>query len=327
MSPRKKPGTDLEQQKLPGEFPEPSRIKEPQLKRDRPALWTQNKAQLVQRYLHYFVFITKHGTYIDGFAGPQDPEFGDLCCAKLVIEDEPMWLRNFYLYETDAEKVEFLSGVKESQPEFDSKGNRLNRKIEIHHGDFNQLVPKLLSSEQIPQTEATFCLLDQRTFECDWKTVQRLAKYKTGDANKFELFYFLPDSWLPRAFSGIKDFEIVESWWGRKDYHDFFLKSSQQRRDAFVDRFSSELGYRYVVPWKIFQNRGGLGRVMYYMIHCSDHEQAPVLMQRAYHNAVCPEPAEQQLELFGENIEALTTESDSDQNDTSQGKPPESNVD
>jgi len=34
-------------------------------------VWTHNKARLVQRYLRYFVFITKHGTYIDGFVRAQ----------------------------------------------------------------------------------------------------------------------------------------------------------------------------------------------------------------------------------------------------------------
>jgi hypothetical protein len=34
------------------------------------AIWTENKAKLIERYLFYFVLITKHGAYIDGFAGP-----------------------------------------------------------------------------------------------------------------------------------------------------------------------------------------------------------------------------------------------------------------
>jgi hypothetical protein len=37
----------------------------------RNPIWTENKARLIERYLYYFVLITKHGTYIDGFAGPQ----------------------------------------------------------------------------------------------------------------------------------------------------------------------------------------------------------------------------------------------------------------
>ena len=34
-------------------------------------VWTDNKARFIMLYLRYFVYITHHGTYIDGFAGPQ----------------------------------------------------------------------------------------------------------------------------------------------------------------------------------------------------------------------------------------------------------------
>ena len=40
-------------------------------KRIQYPVWTERKAKLIQQYLYYFVLITKHGTYIDGFAGPQ----------------------------------------------------------------------------------------------------------------------------------------------------------------------------------------------------------------------------------------------------------------
>jgi three-Cys-motif partner protein len=35
-------------------------------------LWTESKAQLIERYLYRFLMVTKDGTYIDGFAGPED---------------------------------------------------------------------------------------------------------------------------------------------------------------------------------------------------------------------------------------------------------------
>jgi hypothetical protein len=45
-------------------------------------IWTKNKAALIARYLRYFVFITKHGAYIDGFAGPQEPDKPEMWAAK-----------------------------------------------------------------------------------------------------------------------------------------------------------------------------------------------------------------------------------------------------
>src|ERR1700730_4253148 len=48
-------------------------------------IWTENKAKLIERYLFYFVLITKHGAYIDGFAAPQDSTNPDAWSAKLVL--------------------------------------------------------------------------------------------------------------------------------------------------------------------------------------------------------------------------------------------------
>ena len=61
--------------------------------------------KLIERYLFYFVLITKHGTYIDGFAGPQDPSKPDYWAARLVLANQPRWLRHFHLFERDRAKI------------------------------------------------------------------------------------------------------------------------------------------------------------------------------------------------------------------------------
>src|SRR5689334_20363115 len=76
-------------------------------------IWTESKAKLIDEYLKLFVFITKHGTYIDGFAGPQEPDKHDMWAAKLVLEREPKWLRHFYLFESNKNKVKLLHKLKE----------------------------------------------------------------------------------------------------------------------------------------------------------------------------------------------------------------------
>src|SRR5918999_436676 len=106
-----------EQQKL-FEIPEAPRFGMP-MRRLKYPVWTENKAKLIERYLYYFVLVTKHGTYIDGFAGPQEVDRPDMWSAKLVQQ------------------------------------------------------------ERFSKKEAAFCLLDQRTFQCRWDTVEDLARYKT----------------------------------------------------------------------------------------------------------------------------------------------------
>ena len=204
--------------------------------------------------------------------------------ARLILQLEPKWLRNFYLCELDKSQFELLEKLKHEQP--DEKG----RTIDIHRGDCNTWIPSILS--KIKEKEATFCLLDQRTFECQWKTVEAVAHHKKDSNNKIEIFYFLPNAWLGRAIAATRDKKIIRQWWGRSDWKNLEVMTSSTRRESFTERFR-ELGYRSVKPWPIYDKKEGR-RIMYWMIHATDHLEAPTLMRRAYEKAVTPlEPPEQ----------------------------------
>ncbi len=284
------------------EIPDTEEIKpsEPAVLAPQYPVWTDNKARFIMRYLRYFVFITKHGTYIDGFAGPQEECDTDSWAAKLVLESEPRWIRHVHLCDEKLSQVKRLKELKDSQPLRDMAGKRINRDIHIYRGDFNEKVDDILAAGDITEKEATFCLLDQRTFECDWQTVERLACFKkTG--HKIELFYFLANGWLERALSGQKDLDKLARWWGRADWTELRAMSRDQRRDAIVDRLKTEFGYKSVKAWPIYERQNG-GAVMYYMIHATDHPEGPIQMSRAYRSTVLPlEPMEQlKLELVGD---------------------------
>jgi three-Cys-motif partner protein len=243
-------------------------------------IWSEKKAQLIAQYLYYFVLITKHGTYIDGFSGPQKKEESTTWSAKLALEKEPKWLNNFYLFELDDDQYRYIVDLKNSQQD-------KTRNIKTFHGDFNLLIHNFLRDRPIKDSEATFCLLDQRTFECRWSTVKTIARYKK-EGYKIELFYFLPIGWIDRALSAQKDIRVLKRWWGRKDWENIYGLKPREREAAFGERFKEELKYEYVYSWPIFAQRGG-GRIMYYMIHASDHPEAPKLMHRAYKAVVTNE--------------------------------------
>lgn len=284
----------------PSELLELRPSSEAELARPSAPVWTDNKARLIMHYLHYFVLLTKHGTYIDGFAGPQSECETDSWAAKLVLGSEPRWIRHFHLCDADRQQVARLNGLKESQPSHDKKRRKLNRNIHVYHGNFNNKVDEILAKGSISQKEATFCLLDQRTFECCWKTIEKLAAYKKSE-NKIEIFYFLANSWLERALAAQKDLTVVEAWWGRNDWTSLRNMSREGRCDAIVNRFRQDLGYKSVKAWPIYERENG-GAIMYYMIHATDHAEAPRFMGRAYRRAVLPlEPIEQlSLDLFQE---------------------------
>jgi three-Cys-motif partner protein len=190
-----------------------------------------------------------------------------------------------------------LQKLKEDQPERDSRGKKINRQIHVQRGNFNECVLDLLNSGKIKQNEATFCLLDQRTFECKWSTLRALGQYKAVTNNKIELFYFLAIHWLKRAIAGLRNTKELENWWGRDDWHNLDSLSTEECKELVVERMKSELGYKSVKPWPIFMKRSGK-TIMYYMIHATDHPQAPLLMRRAYENAVKPKEPIEQLSLL-----------------------------
>jgi three-Cys-motif partner protein len=253
---------------------------EPQRKYTRPSVpvWTEHKANFIQRYLTLFIQITKHGSYIDGFAGPQRSDMENAWSARLVLQIRPPLLRHFFLCEENAKSFKSLQKcVKELAPQKE-------RSIDLYHGDFNKKVDDILRSKYLTEKEATFALLDQRMFECHWKTVQKLAAKKMK--MKIELFYFFGFGWAKRALAGVtKNKEIVEHWWGRDDYPDLRSKTRDQICEMLVERFRKELGYKHVTPYPIFKRERN-NIVMYQMLHATDHDEAPELMNRAYRQAV-----------------------------------------
>jgi three-Cys-motif partner protein len=241
-------------------------------------IWTENKAKLIERYLFYFVLITKHGAYIDGFAAPQDSTNPDAWSAKLVLESKPALLRQFWLCELDPERVKRLHELKAGQPV------NKRRSITVVPGDFNANVAGLLKESKIDEATATFCLLDQRTFECEWQTLVTLSQHKK--THKIELFYFLGTGWLDRSIKASSTNEDkVRRWWGREDFRDLQGMNSHLRALLFCNRMKVELGYKHANPWPIYSKEKG-GRVMYHMIHATDHDEAPKIMNRAYRNAL-----------------------------------------
>jgi three-Cys-motif partner protein len=264
----------------------------PEFRALRFPIWTENKARLIERYLYYFVLITKHGTYIDGFAGPQDPSHSDTWAAKLVLESEPRWLRHFYLFDLDPEKYRHLVHLRDSQPPRRPKEPR--RSVEVVHGDFNVAIRTLLARRPFREKEATFCLLDQHTMQCDWATVRALAAYKPEP--KIEIFYFFPVGWLGRAMAARKDLSALDRWWGDRGWRSIERKHYTEQTAIFAKRFRSELGYINVHNWPIYKSSHDR-RVMYEMIHATDHKDAPFQMYRAYHRAVTPRETPEQTKL------------------------------
>lgn len=254
-------------------------------------VWSYAKARLIAEYLRLFILITRHGTYIDGFAGPQGNE--ECWAARHVLEIEPDWLRHFHLCDASPTAVSRLQELRAAHAGRDVRV--------IGPRDFNILVDGILDPELIGEKEATFCLLDQRTFECRWETVVKLARFKGKAGYKIELFYFLANAWLDRAIAASTTAggqTLITEWWGSEGWKMLRGAHHLTRANMMAERFRTELGYRFAVPWEIYDREQGT-LVMYYMVHATDHPAAPDLMARAYESAVRA-PGPPQLGLFPE---------------------------
>lgn len=263
-------------------------------------IWTETKAQLIANYLRLFLMITKHGVYIDGFAGPQDKSNADSWAAKLVLELKPPWMKSFFLCELAKTSYDFLASMLSEQPSV------RGRQIEHKRADFNQWIDEVLASGAVKDKTACFALLDQRSTECHWETVKKLAAHKRGDT-KIELFYFFPTGWVHRAISETKDKSTLDRWWGDSSWKEMEGVGQDQASSLCLKRIQA-LGYRDVKSWPISARESGEGRTMYHMIHATDHLEAPKLMYRAYRNLIGNVPAGKQ-----ENFNFDTTQPDNAQ--------------
>lgn len=276
-------------------FPLPEKAAKPvTVKHLTKRLWTTQKAQLICNYLKYFQYITHHGTYIDGFAGPQNEGAEDQWSASLVLQTRPKWFRHFYLIELNKKSFAAIQTLAANQPP-PVKGDP-KRSIITRNGDCNTIIPEILSTREV-RDKAVFCLLDQRSTECHWATVEAIANYRKHPATKIEQFYFFGSSWFDRAHAGFSDYEELDLWWGDRGWECLLKMKTHERAVTICNRFKKDLMYNHVMSWPIYERFKGAGKLMYYMIHASDHPEAPKLMYRAYCQAVGVPPPPEQFKL------------------------------
>lgn len=282
-----------------------NRPKPLRFKRD-VCVWTANKAKLIERYLTGFLYVTKHGTYIDGFAGPQEGH-ADAAnwAARRALHMTPQWLRHFVLIEENSERVGFINEMLRRLPR--TPVGKKMRDIKVLQGDVNIVLPRRLEDYPIKSSEATFCLLDQWTCQCHWATVETVARHKKRGF-KIELFYFLANSWLLRSLkTTTRNIDGLDAWWGGDGWKVLTRLGSYERAELMSERFRQELGYEFVTPYPIYNHYGGK-RIMFFMIHATDHPAAPVLMRSAYQRTVEPIPDQASLRNEIEQLpEAMRT--------------------
>lgn len=173
--------TELFADLRPANRPRPRARKPPPVNIEAP-LWTIDKSRLIDEYLHHFLMVTKHGVYLDLFAGPQHTTDTENWSVRRVLqrrtEGNPS-IRHYAVCDIKRQQANRLRRLGKDHPSFC-----------VYEGDANERVHEMLRDAPITSKTACFCLIDQRTFECHWTTVEAIAQYKR-EGYKIELFYFL----------------------------------------------------------------------------------------------------------------------------------------
>lgn len=261
----------------------------------QPPIHTNLKSRLIAEYISRYQYVTHGGLFIDGFSGPQKLQFREAWTARRVLELEPKWIRHFWLCEIDPAGLSALRDLKSEH-----HGRPRSRSVSVMAGDFNEAIKMILKSPKLRRSTPMFVLLDQRTAECHWASVQAIAA--RAGRRKIEFLYFLGVGWLLRSLATSTTEERqreLDLWWGGSGWRGLIGSDQTRLVKAVCDRFASEFGYEHVTPWPVFKDEEGK-RKMFYLIHASDHPKAPHLMRQAYvhvmgHRAGTPADAQLQL--------------------------------
>ena len=81
----------------------------------------------------------------------------------------------------------------------------------------------------------------------------------------------------------------MEKWWGDATWKKLIERRGMERGLYLAERFKNEFGYKYAYPFPIFGRKDG-GKMMYFMVHASDHLDATPIMFRAYKKSIGGNP-------------------------------------
>ena len=250
----------------PGEFTRP------RLEKSGPALWTAEKSALIDEYIHLFLVVTKHGVYVDLFAGPQRVEDTESWSVRRVLERRTVGnpsIRHFAVCDKDPGQAQRLRELGSRHPSFRvyprrrERGNPHNPRGSRDRDEYGVLLSDRPAHLRVP--------LGHRE--------NGRAAQIGGPQNRAVL---LPRARLAR--SRPEQGEPGEAP-GPGGAMETTVSSSAfdriERANALCRRFRDELKYEHAMPFAI-QERGANSRIMYYMIHASDHRRAAELMSQAY---------------------------------------------
>ena len=108
-------------------------------------LWTIDKSRLIDEYIHHFLLVTKHGVYLDLFAGPQHATDAENWSVRRVLERRTEGnpsIRHYAVCDIKRKQADRLRNLGRNHPSF-----------RVYEGDANERVHEMLEGAPTPHDE------------------------------------------------------------------------------------------------------------------------------------------------------------------------------
>lgn len=256
---------------------------------------TEAKHEILQKYLRVYLTILKRHIdavhYIDAFAGEgfyaESTPGSPLRAISLLAEmGVPAAVT---LIESDPQAFDKLTAAVDQSAD----ATRLGRRPVLIHGEFGEHVDRVLNDPVYGSNRrvATFAFIDP----CGIKGVRlrdiaQILKRPFGEC--LVLWnYSGVNRWLGAAATkSERPAELVEFFGGQEELTTAFKIQKSGRssgqiesslRDLFVQSLRRHSGARYFLPFRF--EAPGASRTSHYLIHCSGHHRAFVVMKEIMH--------------------------------------------
>ena len=265
---------------------------------DEIGYWSELKLEMVEKYGQgYTNAFNKLGArlkkfYIDGFSGAgvhlskRTGEQIEGSPARALKISPPF--DGFYFIDMRADKTAYLEKVR---------AGRAN--VEIHTGDTNPYLKRLLPTIKYSDYKRAMCLLDTYGLHLDWEVMQIAGQLKTVD-----LFLNFPIMDInrnvlrhDRTKVASEDIDRMNRFWGDNSWDavayvetgqtsmfDFGPEKQKQDNDAIVaafrDRLKEDAGFKYVPAPLAMTNRNNA--VIYYLFFASANDTGRKIIESIF---------------------------------------------
>jgi three-Cys-motif partner protein len=270
--------------------------------------WTSHKLQILGEYLQAFATASKsvdHRIYLDLFAGSpknisretQEPILGSV---HRALGAQPPFTR-LCLFEMPEKARQLEAEIRNSYPGRPG--------IRVYAGDCNNLITTAIADLRAVNYAPTFAFIDQFDAEVQWKTLERIARFRQGKT-KAEMWILFATGFYPRGLNlhgaamNARYGEDVTRMLGSDEW----VPIAEARRRGILDPAAARAEWVNLMRWRLerslgyrksysFTMKNTGGQDLYDMIFVTDHDAGDRIMRHLYDAAAKRQPAMRQHAL------------------------------